>query len=61
MMHGDRLRDKDTRIPEADTPAQQRCVGDPDDSGGVGETPSARVFEKSFQWFGSLLPVSCFS
>ena len=48
-------------FPVADTPAQQRCVGDPDNSGGVGKTPSAHVFEKSFQWFGSLLPVSCFS
>lgn len=28
MLHGDRLRDKDTRIPVAHTPAQQRCVGD---------------------------------
>lgn len=35
----------------ADTPAQQRCPGDPDPSGGT----SVRVFEKPSRGFGSLL------
>ena len=39
----------------ADTPAQQRCPGDPDPSGGVGKTTSVSVFEKPSQGFGSLL------
>ena len=60
MLYGDRLRDKDTRIPVADTPAQQRCVGDQDNSGAAGKASSALVFERPFQWFGSLLHVSCF-